>query len=249
MKSIRIAGACLVAMLALSMALGASASAAILGWEQCGTEKASGNGSKYAEDQCATASGTGAWVWQEVKGTEKVIGLGSLVLRDTKVPIVGTVEVQCSVKAEGTVGPGRFARVTGITEIKCSAGKDCEKVEKVEPRDLPWQMELFETEGVAKDNKITSGGSGAPGWGVTCKVLGAKTEDACTSESTSVLVGEMLTNELTASRWLVGLTFEKNSWKATCSLGGAESGEELGIVGLEKASGAGLRDSHKSRGL
>jgi hypothetical protein len=129
MKSIRIAGACLVAMLALSMALGASASAAILGWEQCETEKTSGPGSKYAEDQCSTASGTGTWSWQEVKGTEKVIGPGSLVLRDTKT-IVGTVEVHCSVKAEGTVGPGRFARVTGITEIKCSAGTGCEKAKK-----------------------------------------------------------------------------------------------------------------------
>jgi hypothetical protein len=108
-------------------------------------------------------------------------------------------------------------------------------------------MELFETE-VAVHDKITSGGSGAPGWDVTCKepVIGAK-EDICTSESTSVLDREMLTNEPTASRWLVGLTFEKNSGKATCSLGGAGSGEELGIVGLEKASGAGLRDSRPPR--
>jgi hypothetical protein len=240
MKSIRIAGACLVAMFALSMALGASASAAPV-WEQCETEKASTSPSRYTEGQCVTASSTGAWAWQEVKGTEKVIGLGSLVLRDTKVPIEGTVEVLCTGKSEGTVGPGKFDRVTSITEIKCSPGKDCEKVEKAEPRDLPWQTELFETESTVRD-KITSGGSGAPGWGLSCTVLGITKEDVCTSESTSVLDRNMLTQELTGSRRLVGLAFE-NAGKANCTVGGEGSGEELGIVGLEKANGLGLRVS------
>jgi hypothetical protein len=240
MKSIRIAGACLVAMFALSMALGASASAAPV-WEQCQTEKASTSPSRYTEGQCVTASATGGWAWQEVKGTEKVIGPGSLVLKDTKTP-VGTVEVQCSGTTEGAVGPRRFARMTGVTEIKCSPGKECEKVETASPRNLPWQTELFETTEKTVGDRITSGGSGAPGWGLTCTVLDIKTEDVCTSESTSVLDRNMLTQELTGSRRLVGLAFE-NAGKANCTVGGEGSGEELGIVGLEKANGLGLRVS------
>src|ERR1700757_4875589 len=204
-KSISIAGLCLVAMLAVSMAIGATASAAPV-WEQCETEKAVGNPSRYTEGQCVTGSATGAWAWQKVTSTEKAIGLGSLVLRDTKVPIIGTVEVQCSGTAEGSVGPGQFARITAITEIKCAAGKNCEKAEKEEPRDLPWQTELFESAGTVRD-KITSGGSGAPGWSLTCKVLGVTKEDVCTSETESTLDRNMLTNELTASRRLVALTF------------------------------------------
>ena len=159
------------------------------------------------------------------------------MFRDTKVPIIGTVEVQCTGHDEGSVGPGQFDRITKITEIKCAAGKNCEKIEKVlEPVHLPWQTELTEEEGKPRD-KIKSGGSGAPGFTVACKELGIIETDECTSEEGSTA----LANEVTNKELLVLTTFDTKTAKSTCKLGGAKSGELLGTNAILKANGWGLR--------
>jgi hypothetical protein len=127
-----------VAIVACSGVAATSALAAPV-WEQC-IEGATGT--KY-ESQCKTASAAGAWAWAEVKGTEAVKGSSSLTLKDTKVPIVGTVEIKCTgdllgVVSEGTIGPGKYARLEKIENIQCSPGKNCEKIEGLaEPRNLP----------------------------------------------------------------------------------------------------------------
>ena len=229
-----IAGLCLVLASALALTLAATASASKQIWEQCSE---SGSVTKYSEHQCVKAEGTGKWEWNEVKGTEAVVSHASLVFKDTKVPIIGTVEVQCTGHDEGSVGPGQFDRITKITEIKCAAGKNCEKIEKVlEPVHLPWQTELAEEEGKPRD-KIKSGGSGAPGFTVACKEFGITETDECTSEEGSTAS----TNEVTNKELLVLTTFDAKTAKSTCKLGGAKAGELLGTNAILKANGWGLR--------
>src|SRR5580704_4580779 len=168
MKSMMSVGLCLVAMLAVSMATAGTASAAPV-WEHCETEKANTTDSKWTTGQCTTASSMAAagFSWQEVKGTEKAVGRASLTLSDETLGV--RVEVLCSLEKAGSVGPGKFDRITTITNVKCTAGKNCEKLDKaMELRNLPWQTELVEPKAGEVRDHITSGGNGAPGWAVTC---------------------------------------------------------------------------------
>jgi hypothetical protein len=225
----RIAGLCLVAMFAVSMVAAATASAAPV-WEQC-SEGASGT--KYETDQCLKTSSTGKWAWEEVKGTEKALGLGTLTLRDTNVPIAGTVEVGCTGESKGSVGPGKFARIEKIENIKCAAGKNCEKIIKIaEPINLPWQTELIEEGGNIR-NKITAVNGKGAGWAMTCRVLGIEGADECTSEEGTTLIED--------ESGSVESIFDSKTAKAKCSVGGAKSGEVLGTVGVAMANGVGLR--------
>ena len=122
MKFMKIAGLCLVAMLATSLATAASASATPV-WEAC---LKGASGTKYVNDKCEEASGAGEWAWAEIKGTEKSVSLGSVSLVQEEIPVVGTVEVHCLAEGSGTIGPGRFARTEKLT-YTCSAGKNCRK--------------------------------------------------------------------------------------------------------------------------
>jgi hypothetical protein len=175
MKGMKIAGLCLLAVLAASLATAASASATPI-WEGC---LKGASGTKYTNEKCEEASGTGEWAWSEIKGTEKSVNLGSVALVQEEIPVVGTVEVHCLAEGSGTIGPGRFARTEKMT-FTCSAGKNCEKVDgAVEAKDLPWHEELFETE---KEIDLATGGKTekeAPGWKVTCNVLGVEATDEC----------------------------------------------------------------------
>ncbi len=221
----KVAGLCLVAMFVMGMTLAGTASAA---WEQC----SEGSGStKYEAHQCTAASGTGKWQWSEVTSTEEVRLKGSLKITDTKVPIVGKVAVECSFEAAGYVGPGEHGR---ITEIKMSAAQcrnveNCEKVEKAEARDLPWQVE----------QALESTGSGEPGLDIECKVLGITKADECISEAEKP---ESLNfeNRAAGSELFVLATFQNTS-KAKCSVGGAGSGETAGNFAVSKTNGAGLK--------
>jgi len=237
MKFIKIAGLCLVAMFAMSMATAGTALAAPR-WLQC-AEGPEGEPTKYSESQCLTASVGGKWQWTEIAGTEEAFGRGSLTLKDLGTP-VGTVEVSCSGDAEGTVGPGKYATVLKISEIKCIAGKNCEKIVKnAEPVNLKWQTELAEVNGKLR-GKITNGklGSEAPGWAVSCEVLGIAQEDRCTSSEVSTSMENRATN---TTKLLVRAQFEGESGKLTCKIGGAGEGEILGPVGIAKSNGRGLR--------
>jgi len=122
MRSIRIAGLCLVALAAMAMATAATASAAPV-FEIKGTE---------------------------VKGTEKVMASGTLRLFDTKT-LAGSSEVECSGTTTGTIGPGKYDRVESIHITSCIQKKVCENVETVKPLHLPWQTELTEKGGQVRD--------------------------------------------------------------------------------------------------
>jgi hypothetical protein len=226
MKSIRIAGLCLVAMFVVSMVAAGSASAAAH-WNTC---KKEATGTKYETEGCAKTSATGTWAFEEVKGTEEARSVGTLRLIDTKVPIVSKVAVICTGEGEGSVGPGAFSRTTAIKNIKCSAGENCEEVTKTaEPKNLPWQGELAETEKEAR-NYITAGGEGA-GWAVACKVLGISKEDVCTVANSEIPYVTPV-NVVTGGTQLVLLSFLTKAPKAKCTIGGASSGEVLGSIGV-----------------
>ena len=109
MRFIKIAGLCLVAMVTMSMALAASASAAPH-WLVClaGTEKVLPT--KYETHQCekAVASNAGKWEWSEPQHTEKVISHASLTLVSEELGV--KVEVECTGTDEGWIGPDGRAR-------------------------------------------------------------------------------------------------------------------------------------------
>ncbi len=233
MKSIKIAGPCLVAMLVVSLAAAATASASPV-FEQC--RENSGTGTKWEDKGCSKANGTGKWEWKELTTTEKTTSSGTLTLRDTKVPIVGTVEVVCGGTEEGAIGPGRFGRVTKITPVGCKPGKNCEEVKKVEARNLPWQTELFETEKTVRD-AIKEVGAGVPGWKIECRVLGITKADECASNTQSVSVSL----DFFFIGYSVLLSFLKNSGKAKCEIGGAESGEVEGFDAVSSSEGWSIR--------
>jgi hypothetical protein len=237
MKSIKIAGFYLAAMLVVSLVVAAAASAGPV-FEQC--RENAGSGTKWEDKGCSKASGTGKWEWKELTTTEKTISSGTLTLQDTKVPIVGTVEVICGGTDEGAIGPGKFDRVTVITPVNCKAGKNCEEVKKVEARNLPWQTELFETESTVRD-AIKEGEAGAkePGWKVECKVLGVTKADECISNKQSVSVS----TDFFFIGFSVLLSFLKNSGKAKCEVGGAESGVVEGFDAVSSSEGWSIRAS------
>jgi hypothetical protein len=238
----KIVGLCLASVLVLGMAITANASAAPV-WETC---REGATGTKYETSQCETALSSGKWAWAEVTGTESSHGSGTLVLSDTNIPIIGTVSVSCTGEGKGTVGPGKFGRVTEIPSgtISCSAGENCEKIEgKVEPRNLPWQTELFETEG-KEFNTITNGKeSEAPGWAVTCKVLGVSKTDTCTGETGATEARRVRTFSSINNRFelLVLQDFISTSpHRANCTVGGTGAGRVVGSNGFLFLSG-GLR--------
>ncbi len=233
MKAIS-SGLCLVAMLAVSMVAAGTASAAPH-WLTC--REGSGK-TKYTTEECTAASSTGNWQWEEDTSTEAAISFGTLILRDIKIPIVGTVEVSCTGEDKGSVGPGPYSRTTEITNISCTAGKNCEKLEApVEPLNLKpgvssWQGELTEESGQLR-NKITSSAGSGAGWKVICKVLGVTETDECTTNTGYTVPSNLLSpyHGTTESTWLVLLDFNGVP-KAKCKVGGAESGEVLGSDGI-----------------
>jgi hypothetical protein len=232
MKLLRMAGLCLVAMCVMGMVAAGTASAAP-SWATC---KEGAAGTKFSGEQCTTAESTGKWGWEELKGTEAAIGLGTLILRDTKVPIEGTVEVSCTGEAFGSVGPGALSRTEEIKNIKCKAGKNCEEITKeVEPVNLPWRGELTE-ESSTERNKLTStaGNGKGPGWSVTCRVLGITKTDECTVNTGYTTPSNLFDpyHGTTTNSWLILLDFLSTAPKANCEVGGTGSGEVIGSIGI-----------------
>ena len=242
----KIAGLCLASMFVMGMALTTTASATNPVWEQCSEGTENVLPTKYTEHQCtaAAASNKGKWQWNEIKGTEEVTGIGTLRLTDTKAPLGGTA-VQCSGKQEGgVVGPGKLDIVTKVKAESCEFVKKggCESlVENAKAVDLPWQTELFETEGKPFD-KIREDGAGQPGWLVKCvSILGKTEEDTCLTEAGKEETTEMV-NKRTNLILLV-LSIFTGKQKAHCSIGGTGSGEVKGEIGIFKSNGWGLRVS------
>ncbi len=208
MKYVKIAGTCLVAMFLMNMAIATTASASGPVWEGC-TKGAAGT--KYTTDECDTTSSSGEWGWAELKNTEKSTDterssiVGSLRLKITGVPVVGTVKILCSVEGTGFTGPGKFSKTEKFV-FTCSAGENCEKVEgKVEALDLPWEEEAFETEkSVLIAQTHAKSEKEGPGWKASCSVLGVKETVECHAEKGRIVVStENKFSGIFVSRFLV----------------------------------------------
>jgi len=240
MRYVRLAG-CLAAMFVMSMVAAGTASAAPH-WLAC--SEGTGSSTKYTTNQCETASSTGKFEWAEPKGTEATRTQGTLILETKNVPIVKTVVVSCSGTDEGSLGPGNLSRTTKIKVEKCTAGENCEEIIKApEPVGLPWNSELKETEGVIHG---TIRGKGKPkeepGWIATCKVLGTKQENECTSEAGLVTLSNDFTPGTVGPLLVLSDFIKPNKPEATCTVSGT-TGDVLGSISILLANGRGLRVS------
>jgi hypothetical protein len=238
---LKIAGLCLASMLAVSVAVVASASAAPV-WEHC-TKGAVSGLTKWENHNCSTVgTGTNEWQWKEVNNTEEVRIKGSLKLSDSKASILGKSSAECSGESIGAVGPGIHGRINEIivSPAQCRGIENCTTVLKIAPLNLPWQTENFETE--KKVLQLLKGTTGKePGWELECEIAGVKASDKCEQ-----VVGEpesiLLENKATGTELLVLGTFQ-HLRKSTCSLGGAKTGEVTGSLAVLQANSWGLRVS------
>lgn len=86
--------------------------------------------------------------------------------------------VKCRFNTEGTVGAAGKGTVSSTTVEGggCAAVGECGSVDEVQGINLPWNTELYESEGSIRD-RIVNGGSGTPKWRFVCGVN--RTEDEC----------------------------------------------------------------------
>jgi len=217
-------------------------------WEKCGEGKEKETPTKYTTSQCtAAASGNeGKSQWNEATENEiKGVGL-TLTLTDTKAP-GGASKIRCTkLEMTGKVGGGASGVIetaevsspsTNCTRVEgaCGAGD----VEAVKGLHLPWHT--FWTEnGKGPVILIESDGSGQPGWEVACDTILGKKTDTCETESTEKSEEATLANVLSGGVLSVSATLA-TKYKANCSEGGKESGEEEGTITLLDKAGAGLR--------
>jgi hypothetical protein len=244
MKSIKIAGLCLVAMLAMGLVTAVSASAEVPAWEHCTKGVVGHTPTKYESNQCSTINNsTGEWEWREVNGTEKVVSHLSLQMGDRKVAIFDIpVVISCSGTDEGSVGPKKLDRITAITEVNCSNEDNCTGTLTGEPRNLPWQTELVNEAGENRDKIRAVDGKGV-GWRISCTVEGIASSDECITETGSTKMENKHTPGV-KGELLVLADFEAKSGKAECSLGAEkETGEVQGTLAILQANGWGLQIS------
>ncbi len=190
MKHVRIAGLCLASMLVLSMALAGSATAAPL-WLLC-LEGANSSNTKYEDNQCSKAAAGGKWEQVGLaSGKSATVRFSVFSLRFVDEAKEGeALAVKCDGGSKGSAvieGPNKgVIREAFIEKPKencvrqegvCKAGE----VEAVQGADLPWKVELFETESKAR-TKLAADGSGEPGWTLKCNTSLGKIEDTCKGE-------------------------------------------------------------------
>ncbi|HEY3829625.1 MAG TPA: hypothetical protein VGL57_10565 [Solirubrobacteraceae bacterium] len=138
----------------------------------------------------ALASARVHWRLGGVPLTETIAtkGKGTVKLTDTKVPIAGSMAVECEDSIEGDAIGATAGEVTKWTLSKCvKANAKCENTPTMEAVNLPWKAELVAA-GSSVDEKLSSSGKGAPGFKMSCMIFGIKSEDTCTaslSQSTS----------------------------------------------------------------
>jgi hypothetical protein len=217
-------------------------------WEKCAEGKEKEAPTKYTTSQCTKAAGgnEGKWQWDEATENEiKGVGL-TLTLTDTKAP-GGASKIRCTkLEVTGKVGGGASGVIetaevsspsTNCTRLEglCEAGG----VSTVKGLHLPWHT--FWTEnGKGPLILIESDGSGQPGWEVACETVLGKKTDTCETESTEKSEEATLANVLSGGVLSVSATLA-TKYKADCSEGGKESGEEGGTITLLDKAGAGLR--------
>ena len=204
-----------------------------------------------AEEACDMAAVRRSWKRRRIRrqqvhqiGLERSMGIhgnrrshGGEIKKQRKHPARrhrGRCQDRLSLTDGGKAGPGREGEITEVTATSCTfveAGS-CEASKPVSMKaiHLPWKTKLSEPASGEIRNTLTEGTSGAPGWVVECTVAGIfKTADECTG------VTSTLTRN--GAEGTVEAEFEKNSAKATCSIGGKESGRIEGIDAIEKAGG------------
>ncbi len=174
----------------------------------------------------ASAQTTWALNYQPVSKSTAVEWNGQLRMNDTTVP----QDVECTEKAEGSVGTAGAGEVTKLTVSKCTGVKGCEKKETgttIIPRNLPWHTELVLVGG-ALDIRLVNGGKGTPGFKDECIIGGAlKLADECSGAFSATL---------TNAESGVTAAFN-NSEKLTCTEGGAVSGIVEGSQSVTASGG------------
>jgi hypothetical protein len=155
---------------------------------------------------------------------------GTLLLADLSFG----VSLSCKGSGLGLVGADKTDLIETATATSCvldpgsaSCGTPFAKAVH-----LPWLTELLEPVAGEWRDDITSGGSGAPGWEVTCNGF---LTDTCTTEAGATLMSNMA-GEVPPD---VLANFNQGSI-ANCSFGGNSSGEVSGEVLIEALEGLSL---------
>lgn len=157
---------------------------------------------------------------------------GKLLVFDTDAGGEIPMGVECTVNATVNVSTNGTGEVTAVTASSCVGKTWCEsaKPSSLTAVNLPWHTELAIVEGTPRE-KLSSGGSGAPGFKMKCKVLGLASEDTCTGNVSPSLTG------------LEPGSFKFNKPEAlTCSNNGKATGYEegsetmSGVTGIEEGT-------------
>jgi hypothetical protein len=177
----------------------------------------------------AVASATATWSLKGVPITGSPAAAtwkGKIKIVDHNVPIVGTEQLECQETAQGKAGTGVAGEVTTMTLSSCVNVKNCPEP-VAEAVHTPWKSELT-TSGETVQDKLTSGGSGAPDLKWECKGIGSK--DDCS--------GTLVTSMTNKSTGVTAALLE--SEKLKCALGGAGSGTVSGSQTVEASGGGRL---------
>ena len=124
--------------------------------------------------------------------------------------------VECTEKAEGTVGANGTGEITKMTASSCKNIKGCGTPDTITALNLPWHTELVSSGGTLK-NVITGGGKGNPAFKTLCTII-IKVEEECTASSLST----------TATNGELGVTATFNGENLSCTDGGAGVGKVEG---------------------
>ncbi len=237
MKHLKIAGLCLVAVFVMGMVVSASTATAAPVWEQCRTEKEPKEPpTRWSNSRCSVASSTGGWQWRELKTTEQVSTQATLTLIDKKAT-GGESAIQCGGTDNGWIGPGKLDQIASISVIASNCKRVtglCLTVEEIKAIHLPWQTELFETEGRIRDKITETGTNGQPGWKVKCSGVEDVCETVAGKEQSILMSNEQSTGVVLGEP-------DAKSGTVKCSIGGAASGEVRGIVQFHSTEGWAIR--------
>lgn len=158
---------------------------------------------------------------------------GKLKVVDTNVPVVEKESVECSDKAEGTVGIGGAGEITKVSMSSCKGVQICgpnETYNNITAINLPWVTEMAVVEGKLHE-AIVSSGEGTPGFKVACYQFNSyRVTDECTGK-----LGLSTTNTesgVTAA-FLAGE-------KLNCTLSGANDGYTEGSQSIVASKGGTL---------
>jgi hypothetical protein len=114
--------------------------------------------------------------------------------------------VECTDKAEGSIGANGTGEVTKLTTTKCKGKEGCSSSETgatIIPLNLPWHAELGVVGGTSQ-LKLVNGGKGTPGFREECIFLSVKIWDECsgTLSATTTNAENGVTAALSASEKL-----------------------------------------------